>query len=403
MDSWATIPFLISLICNTVLAFPAPRVGDKAPEFSFNQLVHSPAGPVGNLEALQGRVVVLFFWQSWSEACQSAARHLDKVASTLGNKPVVFYAISSEEEAALRTALKELAPSMWVWLDPDRSMLSAYSARPIPHVVLIDRDSKIAAITRPENVTAEVLEQLIEGKSIDLPLKPSEAIDSDEQVREAARPPAPLMELVIGPSKLPPNKAKYRLSDDKTRLTMDGAQLPFIVAVANRMSPHQVRMTFAPPMETYRVLIQVPHGAEDRLFPTLRSSINNVFGISVSRELVPSDGFALRRKKESDKMPAVSRASQRGAGFGGGWLRATQTTMPMLARTIESMCGCPVEDRTNLEGEFDITLRFNEGPSCAEKLNPELEKIGLRLEAKKTSLPALIIEKKQKRKSRASD
>jgi len=51
----------------------------------------------------------------------------------------------------------------WVALDSDHSTTKLYANEIFPTTVVIDRDSKIVQITRPKNVTEEMLNEVLDG------------------------------------------------------------------------------------------------------------------------------------------------------------------------------------------------------------------------------------------------
>ena len=57
--------------------------------------------------------------------------------------------------------------------------VNSYGIHVFPHTVIVDREGKIAATTRPDEVTEAALADVVAGKKIDLPVKSNKSADTD--------------------------------------------------------------------------------------------------------------------------------------------------------------------------------------------------------------------------------
>jgi len=89
--------------------------------------------------------------------------HLNQLAEKFKDKPVRFIAVTEEDETIVAPFLKRRAMKAWVALDSDHSTTKLYANEIFPTTVVIDRDSKIVQITRPKNVTEEMLNEVLDG------------------------------------------------------------------------------------------------------------------------------------------------------------------------------------------------------------------------------------------------
>lgn len=181
---------LALLLCSLAHASASkPKVGDRPPALGLEKLLQTPPEARASWEALKGKVVVLEFWATWCGPCVAAFPHLNGLADQFKDRPVQFIAITDESDSVVRPFLKKKPIHAWVGLDTDRSMLTAYGVKYIPHTVVVDPEGKIAAITRPTILTAQHLEDLLAGETMLLPAPerrpfPSSVLDEARELEE---------------------------------------------------------------------------------------------------------------------------------------------------------------------------------------------------------------------------
>jgi len=119
-----------------------PGVGDPAPGSVGFDLEGNPV----TLDAYAGKVIVLSFWATWCTYCRQELPQLKGAQDLAGGKLQVL-AINIEERVAFRRAAHALAPlGLTVVHDGDRRARDAYGVGGIPHLVIIGRDGRIAAV-----------------------------------------------------------------------------------------------------------------------------------------------------------------------------------------------------------------------------------------------------------------
>lgn len=142
--------------------------GDKAPLLQATKLLQAPAGTKLNHESVQGKVVVLEFWATWCGPCVAAIAHLNELAEKFKDQPVQFIAITAEEEAIIVPFLKKRPMKAWVALDTDKAMNRAYGIVAIPRSIILGKDGMIAANTHPEELTEQLLKDVLAGRRFPL-------------------------------------------------------------------------------------------------------------------------------------------------------------------------------------------------------------------------------------------
>jgi uncharacterized protein (TIGR03435 family) len=382
--------FLPGAVAIAQEAGGALQIGDLAPEFAFEGLVQTPEEEVGTLAALRGKAVVLVFWEPWSRKCNDALMHLNSLVGKFRNQPIRFVAVTSTEEAVVRRFLREQPLEAWIWLDEDRSMFKAYGAHPLPHIVLLDQQGKIAAITSAEDLTVSAINDLLAGKPVSLPRKESRPVESkaDEVARLAN--PEPLMEATIGPSNKDP--FEFRISHDphSRRLRVEAAPLPNMIAAAYQIPVDRIISHRSPSDQRYRASILAPPGREDMVLPLFRYAIKKTFGLRISRKTRPTPCLVLKRLDGVPWALPASKAEKGRAFFGDDSIYATRHSVAGLARLLEGVVGLPVLDETALEGAYDFQIRFS--PGELDSLQEALHELGLALEPETRPIKLLLVE-----------
>jgi thiol-disulfide isomerase/thioredoxin len=156
------------LVVSTLALGQEPGIGDRAPELAIEKLLQGPADDDLSWKTLEGQAVVLEFWATWCGPCVRAIPHLNKLAEKFSDQPVRFLSITDEEEAVIRPFLESQPIFGWVGLDLDRSVFRDYAVVGVPHMVLVDKEGLIRAVTVSYRVTENTSLDLIEGRIPDV-------------------------------------------------------------------------------------------------------------------------------------------------------------------------------------------------------------------------------------------
>lgn len=147
-------------------------IGEKMPDWTFTPLVN------GNKELRlsdhKNKGIMICFW---SATCGASLQMLTKTADlqqTLGKDfTTIFMAVNSD--TTLAATLLEKRPSLKALNIPlmkrDTALLRLFPYTGNPYVVLIGKDGRIKALTNGASVTRESLQDLLDGKNLDLPKK----------------------------------------------------------------------------------------------------------------------------------------------------------------------------------------------------------------------------------------
>jgi len=126
----------------------APPVvrGSAAPEFDLRRLGGDPteAGGSLSLAELRGRVVLVNFWATWCEPCESEMPAMERLYGALAGEDFELVAVAIDDaEADVQTFQDEYRLSFPIVLDLDQTVYGAYQTMGVPESLLIDREGRI--------------------------------------------------------------------------------------------------------------------------------------------------------------------------------------------------------------------------------------------------------------------
>lgn len=136
---------LASLVTDgAVQAGPKLAVGDLPPE----KLGWAVSGERVNLSAYRGRVVIVSFWASWCPPCRKEMSALMALQRNVSRNELVVLAVNWQESHERFVYIKKILKDVDLTLISDESghLGRQYDVDSIPHMVMIGRDGRIAAI-----------------------------------------------------------------------------------------------------------------------------------------------------------------------------------------------------------------------------------------------------------------
>lgn len=148
------------------------KIGDKLPDLTISELInyHTPAV---NLNSITAEIIILEFWSTRCPACIAS---MDKMAAIQNryNGKVLVYLLTVDSVNRVesffrkRPQLKKLGlpvscdGSSWQKLLPHKA---------VPHLVWLNKEKRITAITGSEHCTQENIDLMLQGRQLNLPLK----------------------------------------------------------------------------------------------------------------------------------------------------------------------------------------------------------------------------------------
>ncbi|HRH42665.1 MAG TPA: redoxin domain-containing protein [Pyrinomonadaceae bacterium] len=158
-----------SMDAKTTVNYKGIKIGEKADNVKFDNVLNSPQNTF-SLKDLKDKIVIVEFWATWCGPCLPAMEHLKSLKEKFSNQLEVI-SVLHESEERLQRFIKNKPSSIWHTADPEMKTNQYFPHRAVPHTVIIDRDGKVAAITRPDEITEDVINKLINKQSVNLTKK----------------------------------------------------------------------------------------------------------------------------------------------------------------------------------------------------------------------------------------
>lgn len=390
----AMVAFSSVQAATTPMQNPVPVIGHAAPAIKLEKLLQAPPNAATDWVNLKGKVVVLEFWATWCTPCVAGIPHLNQLAAELSGQRVVFIAITDDSEARLRSFLKATPIKTWIGIDPERTNWSSFNIHGIPSTVIVDADGRLVAATTPDNLTPEVLRDVIAGKAVKLP--PLETRDSnlewDQDEIEWKDGVSPISEVIIKPISTANGGAWPR--PEGNYLTADGVALKGLVPLAYQTDYFHLDWRIPESDQFYRVAVRVPKGREQQLLPLFQSTLAATFGLKVHWQQEEQDVYVLRIP-ENGKLRLTSATPDEKPLFYVVRGQASAKRHP-LAKLSDFLCNfvvhAPVVDETGLTGEYDWDLPYQPlQPNVA--LQALKDNLGLELVKARRSIKMLVVER----------
>ncbi|MCJ7565243.1 MAG: TIGR03435 family protein [Candidatus Aminicenantes bacterium] len=364
------------------------KVGAAAPPLHLDVLLQASQASQATWDALKGNVVVIEFWATWCGPCRAAIPHLNELVSKYKNKPVSFISITSEEEWKVKAFLSVNPMAGWIGIDRANSFYTSFGFKTIPQTVLVDQKGKVAALLQPSQLTEGILDQLLAGKAISLPVPeptPSVALpDAVPKVQDQTVPP--LTELVIRPAK-PSVSASWNQGTFRAK----GMSLKNLISYAFLVSTARIIAAGPIPEQAYEVTVRIPDEQKDLLRPLLQQAMAAAFGLKTWREKREMEVLILRLPAGQQVLLRPSEKTNSNWMTDDGSISGSALTIENFRMSLEDGLHTAVLDETGLKGTYDIALYWNykEEASVFQEIRKQL---GLELKKERRPIEVLCYE-----------
>ncbi|HKW99377.1 MAG TPA: TIGR03435 family protein [Bryobacteraceae bacterium] len=369
-------------ICGTARAV---SLGEKAPELTLGTVV------TGNIAAAGARhATLLEFWATWCAPCREAIPHMNALADQFKNRPIEFLSLTDEAEDKVREFLKDHPIEGVVALDPNGAIERRYDVRGVPTIVLITESGKVAAITDEAlRITRAVLEELLDGREIDLPFRsstelPRRAVAVGTTIHDESAAVRVVITPVAGKS------TGLDIADD--RIETRSASLPELLEFAYDTSTARMVIPDGLKERTFAVQAWVPQSSTNLLKPLVQNALVAAADLDVQR---------VRRKSEVvvvTGFPGRMRMADEGSRRGGsrpGHLEGHAWGAEKLRQQIENLMNRPVtlEDAGNQTVDYDVSWDAAKPGAFEAAMRDQL---GLQLRSEQREIEVLVVEQRGK-------
>lgn len=388
---------LILIICitsckdeNTIA-----ELGKPVPNYKFSNILNSKQKEI-SLNDFKGKPVILEFWATWCGPCIPAMKKLDSIQTKFEDK-IEIITISAEKNERLEKFIKSSNTSLRIVSDTTHNANFKYKT--IPHSIIIDKNGIVRAITNPENINVNVIENLISNNEIELDLKDDFYIDPNLEVKTiktVANSDYRIELKSFDQEKRGGSRILKGIEGNINGIEMWNSTIPrlyqtlFDIASPSRIIYKDSLSENDFPYEKehqYNLTIEVSNKYQEKWREIGIEFLNENFDVNAKMGIETLETYVL---KNVDNKIKESNSNSSEYMFMGTILKTKKIRMSQLAEYLENFTSIPVLDKTNLNGEYDIELNWQAEDS--KTLHTELKKYGLKFEKSEEKLPVEIME-----------
>jgi len=355
------------------------RKGELAPRLALSGLLNAPVPVLNGIEDLKDKVVVLEFWATWCEPCVDNIPRYNSLAEKFRDKPVVFIAITDEAEDAVSEFLRKTPIKGWIAPGAGADVFRAYRVFGRPHTVVVGRDSKVAAVTFPSEVSEERLNLLLAGQA------PSFKASIEDPAIAAGSAPA-LAEFYLGEPLSGETTAEYGRGYYAAHNSPLFSALDYFYRDVRKIDASAAALAVLG--KRYELRIRLPRALAAAAEEKVRGDDGLVGFLEAGLEHALGLRFRTVKKKEPVYLLKPAHGGAKGfkkSGSGKGSVHLDGVEFKAEKMPVSALCGMlkdkvnlPLIDESGLKGEYDYV--FRSGPGELALINTALiDQLGLRL------------------------
>jgi cytochrome c biogenesis protein CcmG/thiol:disulfide interchange protein DsbE len=374
-----------------VWADTAIKAGSPAPPLSLRDILQAPQGTHGTWEELKGKAVVLEFWATWCGGCVDNIAHLNELAEHFDSQPLQFISVTDETDVDLVKRFLTRHPIRgWVAFDAAEATFKRYGIEGRPRTLLVSPSGVVQAITNPESVTPQILEDLLAGSPLNLPEAHMGTLLGLEP-----NAPLPLLQVLIRPaapvdvSGMSPGAG---IAKDG-RYDLYGMTLIRILSEAYDVPQARIDAPQWCGQVKYDFSVVTPQHEETLRWPLLKQALESAFRLRIHTEGKETRVYIL--KQVDGEKPKLRVATTQGgtSNWDGrkGEVEAIGTPIGRVAQIAHDLLDSEVIDETGLTGRYDFELKWN-GKQPASIVVAIREQLGLELVEEHRKLEHLVVD-----------
>lgn len=156
------------------------NIGDRVPNIEIKNLINAPKSNT-QISDYKGKLLILDFWEVGCMSCITALPKIEKLQKKFAGQLEVITVTSKntkEEVLASLHRFEVLKNFSLPTVIHDDKLFKYFPFKLISHVVWIDGQGTVKAITGTEHITEENIKQVLEGKATNWPVK-NDIVDFD--------------------------------------------------------------------------------------------------------------------------------------------------------------------------------------------------------------------------------
>ena len=340
-----------------------PKIGDLPPEIELSETIQGLHTNEVSWSSLRGKVVVLEFWATWCGPCVKAIPHLNELIDEFKNQPVVFLSVTSEPAEKIRKFLISHPMKASIGIDKNETVRRAFGVRSIPHVVIVNAQGRIAAITHPARIQASHLREILNGEPSTLTRLTyrSNATESGLVGVEAAETNLPIYEISIRESKRVADSdlpgCMWESNPSACRLAGREATVESALHFVFGKTAARMVLRCELPKGIYDFRLVAPAGHDSELEDQFANALKSTFGLRVKHQKIQMQVYVLTQIATNTPGLRLG-ASPGGGGETRDGFRFNGCTLQTVAEFLEKALSAPVVNETGLTNYFHVDLKW---------------------------------------------
>ncbi len=372
------------------------QVGEKVPAFQV-ELVDEDQS-VFSFEGAAGKAVLIDFWASWCSPCVAGMPHLEALQQKYEGRLQVISA--SEEKYERISRFQDKRPYQFLFARDTGSLRALFPYQVIPHSVLIAPDGRLVAVTSPEHITDQVIEQVLAGQQINLPLKKDhfdfdpahEYFDFDEDVQQ-------LFQLQPYMSGLPAFSRTFPNGPFKQRrMTIFNLNVAGLYRKAYQVSSYRLIYEFDEATidwedKNNRFCLNIIVENPEQLYPSMKEQLRQHTDVLAKPSTHELEVLVIKKAEGGIKAKPVQDkglTQARGDGF-----KNEGASMADFCDYLEGfgIVGMAVVNETGDDGLYDIDFSFD--PENSQSFKEAMKNLGLTYEKGVRETEVLVLSMKE--------
>lgn len=374
------------------------QMGEKVPAFEV-ELVNEDQS-VFRFDGSTEKAILIDFWASWCTPCVAGMPHLEALQKKFKGRLQVISA--SEEKYERISRFQDKRPYQFLFARDTGSLRALFPYQVIPHSVLIAPDGRLIAVTSPDHITAQVIEQVLAGQKISLPIKKDhfdfdpthEYFDFDEEVQQ-------LFQLQPYMSGIPAFSRAYPEGPFKQRrMTIFNLNVAGLYRKSYQVSSYRLIYEFDESRIDWedkhnRFCLNIIAKSPEQLYPFMKEQLSQHTQVVAKPSTREIEVLVIQQAEGGIKATPVKKeglTQARGDGF-----KNQGASMADFCDYLEhfGIAGRAVIDETGDDGLYDIDFSFD--PENVQSFKEAMANLGLTYKkgVRKTEVLVLSMKKEQ--------